>query len=99
MALNPAYAGEDVPIIAEFDDGTTDPDDTTADGTADATITITDADTDTEDVSAVAMTHESTGTFEYVWDTTAAGAGSYIVEVTAEFGGETKIVKDRIRVR
>lgn len=99
MTLESVYAGEDVPIVVEFDDGTTDPDDQATDGTPDADITITNADTDTEAVSAEAMTHESTGVFEYVWDTTAAGSGSYIIEVTAEFGGETKIVKDRIGVR
>ncbi|MFC6766013.1 hypothetical protein [Natrinema soli] len=100
MSLDPAFVGEDVPIIAEFDGGTTDPDDTGTDGTGDAMITITDNSDGTELQSSVAMTHQSTGTFEYVWDTsTANGAGSYGIEVSAEFGGETKIVQSHIRLR
>lgn len=101
MSLGTVHEGEDVPVVVEFDGGATDPDDTGTDGIPDASITITYDVDGTVVVNAAAMTHESVGTFEYVWDTAAdtTGTGSYVVEVTAEFGGETKIVKDRIGVR
>lgn len=99
-----AYAGEDLPVRVTYtdDSGTeTDPDDTDADGTPDASVTIVDVSDGTELVSSVAMTHQSTGKFEYVWDTDvdANGEGNYRVEAVAEFGGETKIEKDSIRLR
>lgn len=100
MALEPAVVGEDVPIVVEYDGGTTDPDDTGTDGIPDATITITDNSDGTALITDAAMTHESTGVLEYVWDTaTANGAGTYGIEVSAEFGGETKIVQNHIRLK
>jgi hypothetical protein len=102
MALERAYAGEDVPIQVSYsDDGAAvDSDDTDADGTPDAEVTITDNSDDTEVISAASMTHESTGVFEYVWDTDADanGPGAYEIEVAAEFDSETKIVRDFIRL-
>lgn len=100
MTLESVYDGEDVPIVATYDDGATDPDDQDADGDADAFITITENSTGTAVVSSVEMTKQSTGTFEHVWDTAANanGPGVYIVKVEADFGSETKIVKDRITV-
>lgn len=99
MAIKKAYAGEDVPLVATF----TNPD--TGDGVAAdsaPTVTITNQD-DTEEVSAVAMTTTfgDTGQSEYVWDTDvdASGAGTYTVEVTGEFGSETKIVRDTIELQ
>lgn len=100
MAIDPAYVGEDVPLRAIFDEGGTDPDDTGTDGTPDATITITDNSDGTELQSDTSMTNVSTGVMEYVWDTSAAnGTGTYGVEVSAEFGGETKIIQSFIRLR
>lgn len=101
MTVESAYEGEDVPITATFDDGGTDPDDTGTDGTGDASITITANADGTEMVSAAAMTRLSTGVYEYVWDTAAdtGGKGVYVLEVTAEFGGETKLVRDSIRLQ
>lgn len=100
MAIDPAYVGEDVPLQAIFDEGTTDPDDTGSDGTPDAEITITDNSDGTELQSDTSMTHASTGVMEYVWDTsTANGSGTYGVEVSAEFSGETKIIQSFIRLR
>ena len=101
MTLKAAYLGEDVPIqIAYSDDvGAVDPDDQDTDSTPDADITITDNSDGTEVISAQAMTYTgSTGEFEYVWDTSADanGEGTYVVEVTAEFSGETKINKTKI---
>lgn len=100
MAIDSAYIGEDIPITAVYDGGGTDPDDTGSDGTPDATITILDNDDGTEVISAATMTHESTGIFEYGWATgsDANGSGIYIVEVTADFSSETKIVKDSIEL-
>lgn len=104
MTIESAYLGEDAPLeIAYSDDsGAVDPDDQDADDTPDAEITISDNSDGTEVISAVAMTHTgSVGEFEYVWDTDAdaAGAGTYVVEVTAEFGGETKINKSQITLK
>lgn len=99
--LGTVNEGEDVPIIVTYDGETTDPDDTGTDGVPDATISITYDEDGTAVITDAAMTHLSTGRFEYVWDTAAdtTGSGSYIVETAAEFGGETKIERDRIRVR
>ncbi|GAB3669554.1 hypothetical protein [Halopiger thermotolerans] len=102
MTIKSAYDGEDVPIeIAYTDDsGAIDPDDQGSDGTPDANITIIDNSDGTEVVSAQSMTHNDVGVFEYVWDTSAAnGAGTYLVEITAEFGGETKISKSKITLK
>lgn len=100
MTIESATLGEDVPIQIVYDGGGTDPDDTGTDGTPDATITITDNSDNTEMISAVAMTHETTGTFTYTWDTAVDtnGSGVYVVEISAEFSGLTKIVKDTIRL-
>lgn len=97
------YLGEDIPLIADFEDSSetaTDPDDTDTDGTPDATITITAPD-DTDVISAVAMDNPSTGRMEYVWDTStdAAGTGTYTWTVEAEFNGETKIVESSLTLR
>ena len=99
MTIESAYVGEDVPLTVVYDDGGTDPDDTDADGTPDASITITNNDDGTEVVSSAAMAHQSTGTFEYVWDTSTLSTGHYGVEVSAEFGGETKLAKDKIELK
>lgn len=102
MSLGHAWVGEDVPIYITYTDdagNAIDPDDQDADGTPDADITIVEEATDTEVVSAVAMTHNTTGEFEYVWDTAGAATGTYRVEATAEFGAETKISKRRIGLR
>lgn len=93
---------EDVPITIDYTDGSgnaVDPDDTGSDGVGDTLITITDPD-DTDVISAVEMTHNSTGSFEYVWDTDVDGTGPgvYQIEMEAEFSGETKIVRDTITV-
>lgn len=101
MAIRSAIIGEDIPITAVFDSGGADPDDTGTDGTPDATITITDNSDGTAVVSSgTAMTHKSTGTFEYQWATGSAanGGGVYVVEVSAEFDGETKIKRDIIEL-
>ena len=107
MPIEAVNEGEDVPIITRFYEGEienspqVDPDDTGTDGTPDATISITYDEDGTAVVADAAMTHRAVGEFEYVWDTAAdtTGSGSYVVEATAEFGGETKIERDRIRVR
>lgn len=100
MTIKSAYLGEDVPVeIAYSDDtGAIDPDDQDTDDTPDADITISDNSDGTEVISAQAMTHNDVGEFEYVWDTDvdANGAGTYVVEITAEFSGETKINKSQI---
>ena len=100
MALGKVYDGEDVPIQISYDSGEADPDDTDGDGTPDAEITITDRSDGTDVISAVGMTHQSTGEFEYVWDTEvdANGPELYEVTVSADFGGETKIAKNRLRI-
>lgn len=97
MPITSAWVGEDVPVRITYDDGNTDPDDVDADGDPDADITITAPD-GTEPVSAVAMTNTAVGVFEYVWDTATLGTGDYGVEVSAEFGGETKISKSTIEL-
>lgn len=103
MPLRAAIEGEDVPITVSYeaDDGTAvDPDDTGTDAVPDASITITYED-DTAVVSGAAMNHIATGEFEYVWDTAAdvTGTGTYTVDVSAEFGGETKITRSTIQLR
>lgn len=102
MPIQAATVGEDVPITVQFTDdaGTAiDPDDQGTDGVADADITITNTNTDTAVVSAAAMTRTGTGAFEYVWDTTNAAAVAHSVDVSAEFSGETKIVKESLQLR
>lgn len=96
MPLKPAYEGEDVPIT--YGDGATDPDDQGTDGVPDADITITAPD-GTEVVSAAAMSYISTGHFEYVWDTTGVGTGTFTVECTAEYNAETDIERNTITIR
>lgn len=91
MTIESAYVGEDVPLTVTFDKGNTDPD-------ADPTITVTNNTDDVEAVSAQTMTSQSTGVYEYVWDTTGEPATGYVVAVTAEFGGETKIAKSYIEL-
>ena len=98
MTIESAYVGEDVPLTVVYDDGGTDPDDTDADGTPDASITITNNADGTEVVSSAAMAYQSTGAFEYVWDTSTLSDEFYNVEVSAEFGGETDITKDQIEL-
>lgn len=102
--IESAYLGEDVPLIARFrnpDDTGADPDDQNADAVPDANLTVTAPDGTTEVLTSVAMTHQATGEFEYVWDTAVngAGIGEYTVEVTAEFSAETKIGRDTIELR
>ena len=93
--LQPVYLGDDVPLVINYADPDTgdpvDPDDVDGDGTPDANVTITGPD-GTVVIDSVAMTHNATGEFEYVWDTAvdAAGDGQYTVEAAADFGGETK---------
>ncbi|QCC60758.1 hypothetical protein NP511_02105 [Natrinema thermotolerans] len=102
MTIKSAYAGEDVPLEVSYTDsnGAIDPDDQGSDGTPDAEITITDNSDGTEVVSAQSMTNTATGEFEFVWDTSAAnGPGTYRVEITAEFGGETKINRSQIQLK
>lgn len=102
--LSDAYLGEDVPVAIQYNDPDTgdavDPDDTDADGVPDASVTITD-DGGTEHVTAAAMSHLSTGEFEYVWDTSvdAGDEGTYEVEVSAEFSGDTKIERVQLPLR
>lgn len=100
MTVDSAELGEDVPITIVYDNGGTDPDDTDSDSTPDAVITITDNSDGTAIISAVSMTHDATGKFVYEWDTSADGieAGTYIIEITAEFSGLTKISKDLIHL-
>ncbi|WP_435552752.1 hypothetical protein [Natrinema sp. CGMCC1.2065] len=103
MTIKSAYAGEDVPIQIAYTNaaGTVDPDDQDTDDTPDADITITANSDGTEVISAQAMTHNDVGEFEYVWDTDADanGEGTYLVEVTAEFNGETKINRSQITLK
>ena len=90
--VDPAYIGEDVSIKVTYDSGGTDPDSAPS-------ITITDNSDGTELESGTAMTSESTGVYSFAWDTsTANGAGHYNISITGEFGGETKINKDSIRL-
>lgn len=100
MTVESATLGEDVPITVYFDNGGTDPDDTDSDGNPDASITITDNGDGTEVISAVAMSHDATGELSYEWDTSvdANAGGAYVIEITAEFNGLTKIAKDMIRL-
>lgn len=94
--LQSAYLGEDVPATITYEDdagNAVDPDDTASD----PTITIT-AEDDTEVVSAIVMTQNGTGDFEYVWDTSGEDAGEFRIEVTADFDSETKIVKQTIQL-
>lgn len=106
MPIQDAFLGEDVPLTVEYTDPDTgdavDPDDTDADGTPDASVTISKFDEDiAPTVDGAAMTHTAVGTFEYVWDSGVDedGTGRYVVETSAEFGGETDIERDRIRLR
>lgn len=99
MTIRRVFEGEDVPLRVAYTD---DAGNATA---ADAapTITITDPDGN-EVVSAASMdnTVGGTGESEYVWDTASgaegAGTGTYTIEVTAEFGSETKINRRTISV-
>lgn len=93
-----AIQGEDVSAEATFTD------DTGAGVDADAapTVTITHVGSDTEVVSAAASTSVGdTGEYEYDWDTSSShnGTGEYVVEMTGEFGSETKIVRTTVELR
>lgn len=101
MTVNSAYEGEDVPITIIYDNGGTDPDDTNDDGDPEADISIIYNDDGTTVVDGVSMSSIDTGELEYVWDTEEGteGTGTYIIEIAAEFDGETKISKDMISLR
>ncbi|SFS63114.1 hypothetical protein [Halostagnicola kamekurae] len=103
MTIKSAYVGEDVPIEIAYSDsnGAVDPDDQDTDENPDADITITANSDSTEVISAQSMTHNDVGAFEYVWDTDADanGSGTYVIEITAEFDGETKINKSQITLK
>lgn len=98
--IESAYLGEDVPLRVEFVDssGTAIAPTGASDSTG-PTVTVTAPD-DTEVLSGATMSEQTVGTYENVWDTSssAAGSGTYDVVVTGEFSGETKIVKDQIRL-
>lgn len=103
MVLTRGIVGEDIPLTISYEDSNgdpVDPDDQDSDGTPDADVTIRDED-GTELVTSQAMTHNETGDFEYVWDTSvdADGSGTYEVDVVAEFNGETKITRNEIQLR
>lgn len=99
MAINAAYAGEDVPITISYVDSSDNPVDVD-DPTSGPTITITD-ESDSEVVSGTVMSNPSTGEYEHVWDTAtnASGTGDYTVEITGEFSSETKISRKQISLR
>lgn len=95
-----AYEGEDVPLTISYVDdagSAIDPDDP---GTTWPSIEIIDESDESTALTGTVMTQNGTGEFEYVWDTEADanGAGTYRVEVTAEFSTETKISKTRIEL-
>ena len=99
--LQARYLGEDVPVRIQYEDGSgtaVDPDDQDGDAVADAYITIRKEGADTPLVDSVAMTHIETGVLEYVWDTSVdeSGTGMYVVEVSAEFSGETDLERVRL---
>ena len=98
--------GEDVELTARYEDssGTAiDPDDVDADAgaTPDAYITITKQGSATPVVDSAAMTYVATGEFSYVWDTSVnnEGTGTYVVEATADFGGNTDIERVNIPLK
>lgn len=98
--IESAYLGEDVPLRVELVDSSGTP--IAPAGASDSTgptVTVTAPD-DSTPVSGTVMTEQSVGTYEFVWDTStlSTGSGTYDVEVTGEFSGETKIVKDRIKL-
>lgn len=102
QTLPGAYEGEDVPIRVTFTDDTDSeiaPDGASGTTPTGPSITITAPDGSTA-VSSTVMTGIDTGTYEYVWDTTAdsTGTGTYQVEVTGEFSSETKIAKATIQI-
>ena len=97
--LQARYLGEDVPLRARFEDGSgtaVDPDDQDADGVGDAFVSVEKEGAATPLHDRVAMTRAEAGVYEYVWDTATNndGTGTYVVEVEADFGGETDI--DRV---
>lgn len=102
--LSRQYLGEDVPLVARYEDPETgdpvDPDDTDATAGPDATVTITGPD-GTEVVTGAAMTSNAIGELEYVWDTSvdATGTGTYTAEASADFSGETKILRMSVSLR
>lgn len=103
-SLQPSIIGEDVPLVITYENDSqvaTDPDDVNADATPDATLTIRKEDADTPLVDSAPMNRVSTGTFEYVWDTSvnADGTGRYQADAEAVFGGETKISRVTIPLR
>lgn len=96
MPIDNAYDGEDVPITATYTSGGAGVDADVA-----PSITITENSTGTDVVAGAAMSSVGgTGEYEYVWDSAVDGNGPglYEIEVTGEFGGETKIVRDTIEL-
>lgn len=98
--IEAALQGEDVPLRVEFTDSSGQA--IAPEGAGDSTgpaVTVTSPN-DTDVVSGATMTEQSVGTYENVWDTASSldGTGTYRVTVTAEFAGETKIVRDRIKI-
>lgn len=102
--LSKQYIGEDVPLIARYEDPETgdpvDPDDTDTSGTPNADVTITGPD-DTVIVDSAEMSSNEVGELEYVWDTSvdANGTGHYTAEASADFDGETKILRMTVSLR
>ena len=99
--LQARYLGEDVPLRVQYEDGSgtaVDPDDQDTSGDPNAYITIRKEGADTPLVDSVDMTYIETGVFEYVWDTSVdeSGTGMYVVEVSAEFSGETDLERVRL---
>lgn len=104
--LQPSIIGEDVPLVITYENDSqvaTDPDNVDADtgATPDAYITIRKEDAATPIVDRAPMNHLSTGTFEYVWDTSVNvdGTGRYQADAEATFSGETKISRVTVPLR
>lgn len=99
--LEPAIQGEHVPLRGVFTDssGAAIAPEGFSGGTG-PTVTVTSPN-DTAVLDGATMdTEVEVGTYENVWDTSSSldGTGTYEVEVSGVFSGETKILKDRIRI-
>ena len=103
--LKPKILGEDVELVMQSEENgaAVDPDDQDADASAtpDAYVTIRKEGASTPLVDRAAMNYIATGEFEYVWDTAATndGTGTYVVDVSADFGGRTDIERVNIPLK
>ena len=96
IEVSSASPGSDVRIRLKCYDV----DDALADADSTPTITITsgEPDYDTAVITAAAMTHNGTGTYDYWWDTDSMGSGAYKIIANATVDGHSVAPPEFFRI-